>query len=400
MTSLALQKLSEVTDNFSQPVVISDCPHPYELSMVQDCFNEMAASLDSKGNRHCRAYIDGRQLTRFEVKALVIAIASYDAIEQVDWDLLVGKEEFLIFLNFAALYSARLLAASRQYVGQFCNNFSPHGLALEHHLIIGRYSETPFGVHVDDATDRTLHFNLGPAPKEMILWPRQDFLDAYPNDSALPLAQVTHADGTVYPMAPMSCFHLPADFYHVGRSPFGVSAVVVLALSRQSPKLRLQSALDELKNIIPMPDVGEDLFRNFYSASNDVSATDNLPLLEPIDIGCLIRHAEARRRSNGGMAEVRMPLAKDVVELRETYKICTDCGPVVESENAGMHIFSRGHHATLTNEDEIQTLEEILRLGIFRICDVQTNSKSGRVMALLAWLVMTESAIKLQSSTD
>jgi hypothetical protein len=182
------------TERFSRPHVVLDAPHPYTDDMVLACLRTIGESGQSRITRNCRVYVEGAMLCPFASRDLLRRIAENESIRSVDWSGLFDERDFLIFINHAALYAPDMLNASRAFVGAFDRRFGRSGISIEHHVIIGRYAETSFGVHIDDPTDRVFHFNLGPHAKSMSLWPRREFLTAYGGDVARLRRNVDHAE--------------------------------------------------------------------------------------------------------------------------------------------------------------------------------------------------------------
>ena len=245
MSTLLDEIYFDLTNRFAFPAVKQQVAKYFPDTLVKECLDALAALPGSRSARNCRIYVDGRQLGPFEAKEVLGRVSEYPDLASIDWHAALQARSFFIFVNFAALFSEKLYEASRILLGDFCDRFEPDGVSVENHLIIGNYDETPFGVHVDDAADRVLHFNLGPAAKVMSLWPRDEYLARYKDDAARPVRSVDSAKSEAHLMLPGSCFLLPADYYHVARSNEGVSVVVALALTRMSEPKRIQALVSE-----------------------------------------------------------------------------------------------------------------------------------------------------------
>lgn len=385
------------TQGFAVPALEEDVCHPYSLTMVKECIDRLAAQSGSKIARTCRIYLAQHQLNPFEAKEFVRKIAVSPTLDSVDWSELTGGVEFMIFLNFAALYSEDLLDASRQLLGTFLDRFEPDGVSVEHHLIIGRYSQTPFGVHVDDATDRVFHFNLGPARKELQLWPRAEFLSTYAGDQARPVELVSDAGSTVHRMPVNSCFHLPADYYHVGRSLEGVSVVVAMAFSRQSLALQVDGAIKEMENFCHAPNERETYYRHFGATVADGAVAGYAQALAAIGFDGLLAHARARRRSNGSFAEILPFPSPDLTQIPQAYRLSSLCPPQLLESQGSLHIYSGGHHAKLDAPEHIAALRHTLSLPRFDLCQrrLRDDLASGNLAtAVLAWLVATNGVVR------
>lgn len=392
------QAYDGVTEGFLRPALDKIVSHPYTKEHVFECLKTIASSSQSRITRNCRLYHRGAQINVFEAKCIVERICrNYASLDQVDWDSIFGEGDFLFFINHAALYSVKLLAASRQFVGDFAERFEPGGLSIEHHLIIGRYKETPFGVHLDDPTDRVFHFNLGPSEKRMSLWPREAFIDDYKHDMARPIDQVSFDGSTTYNIPAGSCFFLPANYHHVGASDAGVSILVALAFSRQSESLLLAEALSEMREWIPERLSPHSYYRDFkgetYSPDVLLGAYDDFSLV------AASQHARAKRKSNGSFTEVHPLIFSPVTELVGNYLLVEDRRPLPVKQGEIIYIYSAGHQAILATPALVSEFYDILRLGAFNIPPLSGYESTNfmQSVALRAWLVTTGSALLKES---
>ena len=379
------------TERFSTPHVVPDAPHPYTDDMVLTSLHTIGDSGQSRITRNCRIYVDGAMQCPFASRDLVRRIAENDSLRNVDWSGLFGARDFLIFINRAALYAPEMLAASKAFVGAFDRRFGRSGISIEHHVIIGRYAETSFGVHIDDPTDRVFHFNLGPYAKSMSLWPRREFLAAYDGDVARLRRNVDHAEPTTYAMPPGSSFFLPADYHHVGASEDGVSIVVALAFSRQSESLLLGEALRELREFVPSRTAASDYYRDF-AASPEHDEGESLARYDRVGLHTAHRHALARRLSNNSFDEfVELTLPPIKVAASEYVRI--DVPVEIVEADEGVYVYSSGHRAFLGSKEQIRDLHGLLAADSFAIGpDLGLDAEA---LALRAWLVATGGARRL-----
>lgn len=387
ITNFFVSQFEGPTERFAKPHVQSDVDHPYTKAMVLDCFSNLAASNQSRITRNCRIYVAGSLMCPFESQGLIRKLAEARSFDRIDWTKLFGGSEFLVFLNYAALYCADMLSASKTFLGGFDRSFDRSGISIEHHVIVGKYAETSFGVHIDDATDRVFHFNLGPSEKCMELWPRREFLERYNGDIARPRRLVTHVSSKKYQMPVGSSFFLPADYHHVGSSATGVSAVVALAVSRQSEGLLLKAASQELCNLVRPWHRQRSYYDDFTSG---IAVGQSKPLHRYDQIGLVEahRHATARRLSNNSIAEIpdfSMPRFGQYVGL---YALTHSALEVVDTANA-LYVYSAGHRAILRTQEQRRDFERVVAAGEFYV-----SSGSGldiQSLALRSWLVATGS---------
>lgn len=108
-------------------------------------------------------------------------------------------------------------------------------------LVIGTHGYSPFGAQRDTADGALIH--LGPAEKELIVWPSDasglsgegHFID--PEEVA--------SSGECFSLRAGSLFFIPAHCYHVARAR-GLSASLALSLRAQAPGAIARTAMEQL----------------------------------------------------------------------------------------------------------------------------------------------------------
>ena len=376
------------TDHFSTPCVVLDAPHPYTGDMVLACLRRIGHNGQSRVTRNCRIYVDGAMLCPFASLDLLRSIAENQAIRDVDWSKLFEGRNFLIFINRAALYAPEMLAASKAFVGAFDRRFGSSGISIEHHVIVGRYAETAFGVHIDDPMDRVFHFNLGPDAKSISMWPRREFLAAYGGDVARLRRNVDHSEPTTYVVPPGSSFFLPADYHHVGSSEGGVSTVVALSFSRQSEGLLLNEALRELRELVPSQTSASDYYLDF-TASPEGDENNLLARYDRVGLNAAHRHALARRFSNCSFDEI-LELTLPPIEAAVGEYVRLDARVEILKADEGVYVYSGGHRAFLRSKEQIRDLHALLTAVGFAIGP--GLGLGAEEMALRVWLAATGAA--------
>lgn len=385
---------SSLTKEFTTPTCVKNVNSPYTLQMVSTVLNAMSDQPGQRLTSHCRVYLDGRRAGPFEAKRFIKNAAKLGVDDEAGWSRVADHKPFLIFINYAALYSGQMFDATRALLGDFLNIFEPDGVSLEHHIIIGHYHETDFGVHVDDAPDRVVHFNLGPNEKEMLLWPRLDFIAEYGPNPTRALDDANVDDATAFPMPAGSSFFLPADFYHVGRSPKGMSVVVALAFSRQTNELQLASVMSEIsKAVLPVEDA-TPYWSNFSHAPSEEQQTQTDALFSQKSYSNWLEHARARSRSNHWMAEIR-PLGAPRFPQGDFAIGLGRERPEFIDEPGVLHLYARGNHIKLTSPDAIQWVSHLRHGGTHRLTSeavVHGVKRRDPVFLVVAWLVATQTA--------
>lgn len=381
-----------VTERFALPYVDAQSQHPYSNALVWDCLQTIAASRQSRITRNCRLFVNGNQVNVFAAKDLIQRICKFPSIEAVEWDKLFGADEFHMFVNHAALYSADLLEASKTFMGDFADRFEPQGISVEHHLIIGRYTQTPFGVHVDDPTDRVFHFNLGPSGKSMTLWRRPEFMRRYSGDAGRPVDRVSPEGSATYNIAPQSAFFLPADYHHVGRSDGGVSIVVAVAISRQCEGLLLRDALRELRELLPPCYASANYYESFEGEA--VGMEEMFASYDAVGLTAASRHAQARRKSNKNFIEILPLQVAPLHKLYGVYALRDGREPIAIKHAGYVYLYSAGHRAILKRCVLVDEFERIMRERRFEILrhPEKHSPLAIEVSALQAWFVATGAA--------
>lgn len=386
----------DLTEQFAKPATLTDSPQPYDIEMAGEAIKAMSQLPGEKLTPDCRVYLDGRRASPFEGKQFIDEIAAFDDLAKVPWETLAGGAPFLIFVNKASLFSRRMDQATRRLLGRFCERFEPDGLSIEHHIIIGQYNETDFGVHVDDPADRVFHFNLGPASKEMILWPRVPFTERYGPNPTRSLASTSSKGSVTHPMPPGSCFFLPADYYHVGLSPSGVSIVAAIALSRQSSEQQLSAVFREITNsVAPIEDI-TPYWTNFSLAPTQRKQEKISTAFARHDYAGWLRHARARARSNGWISEIRPLPTPRIPEGIFDLHLSDSISPQLVVGERKLHLYAMGQHIILSDAETIEWFQRYKADKVVRLTRDEVvlglKHRDPR-MVVAAWLIASGAAV-------
>lgn len=230
------------SNQFDEPKKFNSSYNPYNIEYINKVLDGILVSSNNKINKNCRIYIDGSLKNPFESLEILNEIVKKQ-IENVDWDKLFDGKEFLFFINFAGEFSEDLLNKSKEY---FNGYFNEGDHLIEHHIIFGKYSQTSFGIHIDDANDRVIHYNIGQSSKTLFLKDFDSYVSKYGESDMY--YDKTVLDGfTKYCIEPGEVFVLPANYYHIGQSP-EVSFNIVLALTKINNITRIEEITKRLKN--------------------------------------------------------------------------------------------------------------------------------------------------------
>ncbi|MDR6221440.1 hypothetical protein [Deinococcus soli (ex Cha et al. 2016)] len=92
-----------------------------------------------------------------------------------EWiERVIGTPDFCVALNNTSSYSEPLAALLTETITQPASRHLGTLLGgYEAYLFAGRYDATPFGIH--DDVDHSLLLHLGPAPQDVLIWPRAEY---------------------------------------------------------------------------------------------------------------------------------------------------------------------------------------------------------------------------------
>ena len=145
-------------------------------------------------------------------------------------------------------------------------------------LFIGSYGSTPFGAHIDDATNRTILFNLGPHDKRVKIWDRGDVERQFGQVRNIYDFEKITAPVHEYTLHPDDCFVLPSSDFHVAIND-DVSVTVAIVINQPSFGALVEQELtfhrgelDKLGTSHPLSQVNidelADLAKNRYQSNS------------------------------------------------------------------------------------------------------------------------------------
>lgn len=343
-----------------------------------------------------RLYVNGRRKERFQEKKFLADIPDLKQ-DIITWLYqYFGSDEFLLFINFAGGWSDSLLNKNAKITSHYFQNNPPSTVSFENHVIIGRYFQTPFGVHLDDVVDRVIHFNLGPGDKNIILWDPECYLEKTGGydfkDNYLPIQDC----GKQYNFMKNQGFFLPSNYFHIGQSVNDISICTAIALSKLLPKDIINGILHELSLEI-------------NKQQKICSTTDfRLNQIEADVFNCIESHFNkmpnliklsrdrylARLKSNAGYT--------DKVILRNSHEInnitlakrAETFKPILNIYQSHLDIFSLGRLLTIPNVENIDKITEIINSDTFCITPTSSEHKLTSSQKyfnnIKKWLVKTK----------
>lgn len=167
--------------------------------------------------------------------------------EFTDWLIrLFGERKFGIIINRVEKWSDSFLECTLPIIDELSKTFPYHSYSYELTLFIGNYAFTPFGVHRDGANERTLHFNLGPDDREMLLWDKKDFIKLTGSENIYFDPQRISKDCTRrFNISPFDVFVLKGDEFHIGHNK-GFSVGLAIAIQQFGKERYLDFLLKQM----------------------------------------------------------------------------------------------------------------------------------------------------------
>lgn len=347
--------------------------------------------------KNIRIYIKNQMLNYFDVRRFLEAIPTREEGFVEFLESYFGNKEFLIFINNAGTWSEQILSTSAQLCKKFIESFPKNSLSIEHHIIIGRYSRTPFGVHIDDSDDRVLHINLGPGSKSLSLWDKDDYINANGNAHFVEEDTAISHLASSYEFKPGQGFLLPARFYHIGSSTNEISIGVVLAFTKKNATSIFDQICAEFKKVtasIKLRDFSYDDFELGDINRSFVHAFDECTNIEEISLSDLIEITTLREWSNLCFVEKPILDYSQLLSINSHFLIKEPFSVEQYRDRRGCHFFSRGYGLSISDSVTVQKIEELLADKSFDLC----IDKEGDIRSLNAidkfkiWLVATRAA--------
>lgn len=357
--------LWRASDGLAEPCTLpGPLPDVATYEEVHDLLKAIGRGSEYDRARALRVYMQGSRRKGDHERAFLRSIAG-DGTLLSRLDELCSSE-FLAFVNNAGTWYEPIFRRFARLAAPLVESAPPSSLGLELHVIIGRYSFTPFGIHLDERNDRVLHFNLGPGEKILHLWDRETYLRCNGDDSRCYEPARLLPEATPYALAPdNSVFHLPAERFHVGSSA-ELSITLSLAVTKRS-------RLDFIG------DVGKRMTRILErSVESDVSFADFAPE-EVVQSGArlartapgatsdwmeeVVQDAMLLARSNLGFTDLPELRPTPTDELRASALLRrADPFPILAAER-GDHVtlFLRGRAARMRRAASVLDLVEELQ---------------------------------------
>ncbi|QPB24367.1 hypothetical protein ISN39_33000 (plasmid) [Rhizobium sp. 007] len=156
---------------------------PLSFDHIADALDGAKSDNGPSKLNYFRGYVGGKEDYSLAEKFLRYDLAP-NSIERSIADAFGGEAPKLgetagLIVNGSLQWSDRLQEVSSEHAHQIASIYADQQITFDVTLFIGAYGSTPFGVHIDDASHRTILFNLGPGDKGMAIWRNQDILEQF-----------------------------------------------------------------------------------------------------------------------------------------------------------------------------------------------------------------------------
>lgn len=220
-----VQKILRDTKNFTRPAVYEDF-FDENLLNDSDIYNLINKVIEKKPKDSIRVYIEGGRRHEYEYKLLKTPIKKEETIQNWAENLTEHKDFFILLSQVGSFNDIIIQKLAHHFLPLFeATGIPADGLHVS--LILGKYKNTPFGIHQDENRQCVIHYHLGPGIKEMYIWEVEEFrklTGSYNSSFAL---EKIKGNAQIFPIKPYNLFVLPVELYHIGiPETFSISLVV------------------------------------------------------------------------------------------------------------------------------------------------------------------------------
>jgi hypothetical protein len=368
-----ISNVYEKSLKFDQPYIedVFNFSRYYCLNDVAQLFISFKNIQDSSQISNIRIFVNNRGLRKLDVQKFIEAVPVKQESFIKFLESYFGNEEFFIFINNAGLWSEKILSTSAQLCKGFIESFPKNSLSIEHHIVIGRYSKTPFGVHLDDAVDRVFHINLGPGSKSFSLWDKNDYVAATGSIHFIDdYAEISHLASN-HEFGAGQGFLLPARFYHVASSINEISVGVALAFTKKTAELVSNQIYAEFKKVAAQVNLKDISYDNFELSDINkllVRAFDECADIRKTSLFDLVEMATLRSWSNMCFVEKNELDYSQLRGVNGRFSIKKPFSVEQYRDKRGCNFFARGHGLLIKDSVTVQRIEKLLSDESFDLC--------------------------------
>ena len=295
---------------------------------------------------------------------LQVQQAPYDGSISIDEHIrkTIGEEDYCLTVNGLTKWDPHFTVhMQEQIIKPIVESKKGVSNGMSFYMFMGNYGYTSFGAHKDP--DHSLIFQLGPADKEVWIWPNEQWKElnngslrnSFDFDRLLPEAQY-------YRMAPGDFLFIPKDCFHLFKTPdlsLMLGGIILNAsdgsLLMDGMELYLKEKGQKSQQYFDAKNLGDEVQNLFTKTMGEDQEYTNEVIMEN-----LIRH-KLMLMSNGYL--INLPEEKDELETidrNKTYVVPNgfelqymDFGEVIQ-------LYIRGKSIELPNSKSLATCLEML----------------------------------------
>ena len=332
-------ELYDRTHGFLEPAIVETAAtFPVSYSAIADMFEGLRGDNAPRKMNFVRGYVDGREDYSLGEQFLAMShdfACSPQTLTDVINTAFGGETPALgphsgMIVNGGLQWSETLQSDVRNATSELVDLYGDQTISVDVTFFIGAYGATPFGVHVDDSSHRTILFNFGPSEKGMAIWNNNEVHAQFGQVSNISDPECINAKPETYMFGPGQAFVLPSQKYHVG---LNASLSTVAAL-----------VLDLVEDGKAAAKEAQALFEASGRLDPDLQAA-----LFDLDGRTLCALQAKRLGSNGYL---KYPLRRDVDDLGRltpdtVFRGATESSLVPHPLRTGAILYGRGrHHVT------------------------------------------------------
>ncbi|MCU1769691.1 hypothetical protein ACIOMP_28580 [Pseudomonas protegens] len=225
--------LASLSGNLMRPALVNNFfdNSPIEEKEILEIFRRISGKHNGRLMTTLRAYKGGRS-EEHEYKILTTPPEKCESLQGWSNNIFNG-EPFAIILNRAERWSVSVADFVANVISEISEQDSLLELNVESVIFMGNYGYSPFGIHQDYDSTKSIHIPLTTTRKSMFLWTVDEYAaNAGTLRNCYEPSKLIDT-GTEYNYTLGDVFFLPSDYYHIGHSPnFSLSLSIVLSHSR------------------------------------------------------------------------------------------------------------------------------------------------------------------------
>lgn len=367
----------------TEPFIVRGGASPVSFAHIASALHGATDSQGGANLNYFRGYIDGREDYTLPERFL-------SALDGPDSDIAAIIDQAFgpvrprfgprsgIVINGALQWSELVQLQLATEAVHIARLYGGSTVTLDLTLFIGAYGATPFGAHVDEATHRTILFNLGPSTKGISIWDNDAVYAQFGYVNNVFDAATIAVSPAQFHFEAGDAFVLPSRRFHQGMNQ-QVSTAVALVVDVISDTKAITREAQAL--YADIDDGDESLRRELL---NVTAAT-------------LLRLHALRVKSNHFLRYSPRLLDVGLNDFKRNTRLEKTAGFSVESAATGRHgiLFSRGRHMIMARPLDAGTcaafLESATTAGQFVArCDAE-GIPAADALRLLRFLINSSS---------